>query len=327
MRILVTGGTGFTGSHLTRRLLAAGHEVRVVDNQKGIFYEELSGLGADITIGSVADAALMDRLVEGCDAVQHAAAAFRKVNLPQSVYYDVNVNGTRYLLEAALKHGVQKFVYCSTCGVHGDVKNPPAAEDAPIEPEDYYQLTKYQGEEVVHEYLAKGLDACIIRPTAIYGPGDPERFLMLFRRAKTGRFYMFGPGTAHYHPVYIDNLVDAMVLAMETPASRGQTYLIADEASYPIARLVKEIGKVLNKDVSIIHLPFWPLWTAAFICESIYKFLPAEPPLFRRRADWFRQYRSFDISKARRELGYAPRVGLKEGLKKTAEWYLANGYL
>lgn len=327
MRILVTGGTGFTGSHLTRRLLAAGHEVRVVDNQKGIFYEELSGLGADITIGSVADAALMDRLVEGCDAVQHAAAAFRKVNLPQSVYYDVNVNGTRYLLEAALKHGVQKFVYCSTCGVHGDVKNPPAAEDAPIEPEDYYQLTKYQGEEVVHEYLAKGLDACIIRPTAIYGPGDPERFLMLFRRAKTGRFYMFGPGTAHYHPVYIDNLVDAMVLAMETPASRGQTYLIADEASYPIARLVKEIGKVLNKDVSIIHLPFWPLWTAAFICESIYRFLPTEPPLFRRRADWFRQYRSFDINKARRELGYAPRVGLKEGLKMTAEWYLANGYL
>ncbi|NLT66225.1 MAG: NAD(P)-dependent oxidoreductase [Acidobacteria bacterium] len=327
MRILVTGGTGFTGSHLTRRLLAAGHEVRVVDNQKGIFYEELSGLGAEITIGSVADAALMDKLVEGCDGVQHAAAAFRKVNLPQSVYYDVNVNGTRYLLEAALKHGVQKFVYCSTCGVHGDVKNPPAAEDAPIEPEDYYQLTKYQGEEVVHEYLAKGLDACIIRPTAIYGPGDPERFLMLFRRVKTGRFYMFGPGTAHYHPVYIDNLVDAMVLAMETPASRGQTYLIADETSYPIARLVMEIGKVLNKNVSIIHLPFWPLWTAAFICESIYRFLPTEPPLFRRRADWFRQYRSFDISKARRELGYAPRVGLKEGLKMTAEWYLANGYL
>ena len=137
-KILVTGGTGFTGSHLVKRLLGQGHEVLVVDNQPGYFYEELKALGANITIGSVTDRELMFHLVEGCDVIQHLAAAFRRIDLPKEVYWDVNVNGTRYLLEAAEKHGVKKFVYSSTCGVHGDVDNPPAPETAPITPADYY---------------------------------------------------------------------------------------------------------------------------------------------------------------------------------------------
>jgi nucleoside-diphosphate-sugar epimerase len=325
--ILVTGGTGFTGSHLAKRLLLKGHKVRVVDNKQGLFYDELVNLGADITIGSVTSKELVDRLVEGCDVVHHLAAAFREVDLPDEVYQNVNVNGTRYLLESAIKHGVKKFVYCSTCGVHGDVKHIPAAEDAPIAPADIYQATKYEGEVVAQEFINQGLDVTILRPTAIYGPGDPERWLMLFKRTRSGRFLMFGDGRAKYHPLYIDNLVDAFELAVEKEAANGQTYLIADEQYYSITEIVKAVGRAQGIELDIIHLPFWPLWMLAFLVESISKPLKISPPLFRRRVDWFRQNRAFDISKAKCELGYQSKIDLQIGLRETASWYKERGYL
>jgi nucleoside-diphosphate-sugar epimerase len=321
LRILVTGGTGFTGSHLVKRLLAQGHEVVVVDNQPGIFHDELEQLGAKITLGSVADRDLMDRMAKGCDVVHHLAAAFRRVDLPKQVYWDVNVNGTRNLLDAACKYGVKKFIYCSTCGVHGDVKNPPAAETAPITPADYYQYTKYEGEKVAHEFMQKGMDIAILRPAAIYGPGDPERWAMLFKRVAKGRFFMLGSGKVTYHPLYIDNLVDAFLLAAVKEESKGQTYLIADEHYYPINDIVRIIADVLGIDVTIIHLPYWPAWVAAVGTEAISSVLKIQPPLFRRRIDWFKQNRAFDIGKAKRELGYNAKVDLPTGLARTAEWY------
>lgn len=326
--ILVTGGTGFTGSHLVRRLIKDGHTVRVVDNQKGYFYDEIAALGADITIGSVTDKDLMFKLVEGVDIVQHMAAAFRRVDLPKSVYWDVNVNGTKYLLEAAEKFGIERFVYTSTCGVHGDVENPPAAETAPIAPADYYQYTKWEGEKVAHEFMERGnLDIAILRPAAIYGPGDPERWVMLFKRTVPGRFFMLGSGNVTYHPLYISNLVDALVLAQEKPEAVGQTYLIADEKYYKLNDLVKEVARVLNVDVKITHIPFWPVWAVAGLVELGSKIINISPPIFRRRVDWFRQNRAFDIGKAKRELGYEAKVDLFTGLSETAVWYRENGYL
>lgn len=327
MKILVTGGTGFTGSHLTRRLLHRGHKVVVIDSQRGLFCDELKELGAEIYLGSVTDADLVRKVTKGCEVVHHLAAAFRRVNLPKKIYWDVNVEGTRHILEAALKCGVGKVVYCSTCGVHGDVKRGPANENAPIAPEDYYQYTKYEGEKLAAEYLKRGLKVVTVRPTAIYGPGDPERFVMLFRMVKKGRFMMFGSGKAHYHPVYIDNLVDAFELAATAEKGIGEAYLIGDEKYYKLNDLISAIGEALGVKVTIWHLPFWPLWLTALACEIAYKPFPADPPLFRRRVDWFRQNRAFSIEKAKRELGYQPKIGLKEGLAHTVEWYRDHGYL
>jgi nucleoside-diphosphate-sugar epimerase len=326
-RILVTGGTGFTGGHLVRRLLSRGHEVIVLDNKKGIVYDELKQLGAQITIGSVTDKALVDKLTEGCDIVQHLAAAFREINVPKSLYWDVNVNGTRTMLETAQKHGVKRFVYCSTCGVHGDVKNPPAPETAPITPADYYQFTKYEGEKVAHEFMKQGMKITILRPAAIYGPEDPERWVMLFRRSASGRFMMFGDGKATYHPLYIDNLTDALELAMTKEEAVGQTYLIADAEYYQLNDLVTEIGKAMGVKVNIVHLPFTPLWLTAAVVEAVCVPLKITPPIFRRRVDWFRQNRAFDIGKARREMGYDPQVDLQTGLERTGRWYKEHGYL
>jgi len=327
MKALVTGGTGFTGSHLVKRLLSRGHDVSVLDNNKGIIYEEMVERGARISLGSVTDGRLMEKLIPGCDVIYHLAAAFRKVNLPKAVYRNTNVTAMRRLLEIAGDNSVRKIVYCSTQGVHGNVDNPPGDESTPIEPEDYYQYTKYEGEKVAHEFIGNGMNITILRPTAIYGPGDPGRFLMLFKQVNKGCFPFFGTGKALYHPVYIDNFLDAFELAAEKPEAEGQTYLIADERYYTIEEIVRKIAAIMNVDLTILHLPFWPIYCLSAIVELAFKPLPKEPPLFRRRADWFRQNRAFVIDKAKRELGYTPLVDLEHGLRLTYEWYRDNGYL
>jgi nucleoside-diphosphate-sugar epimerase len=327
LKLLVTGGTGFTGSRLVEYLINKGHEVSALDNQKGILYDYLIKKGANITLGTVTDRETVKKCLEGVEGVFHLAAAFRQINATKKTYWNVNVEGTRILCEEALKKPLKKFVYCSTQGVHGDIKNPPGDEDSPIVPVDYYQYTKYEGEKVVREFTAKGLKSVIIRPTAIYGPGDPERFFYLYRFAKKGKFYMFGNGKALYHPVYIDNLNDGFYAAWESSRINAETYIIADLQYFTIKELVKKVGQSMGIKVKFIQLPFFPLYIAACLCEFICIPLKISPPLFRRRVDWYRQNRAFKIDKARREINYNPRVGIEEGLKRTAEWYIDNNYL
>lgn len=327
MKILVTGGTGFTGKALVNRLLNDGHEVVALDYKEGLKTEDLRARGAEVVIGSVTDKEILEKCMPGVDVVQHLAAAFRELNVPDTYYYDVNVNGTRNVLDAAQRHGVKKVVYCSTCGVHGNIDNPPGGEDAPIQPADYYQKTKYQAEPFVKEASKNGLDAVILRPAAIYGPGDPERFFMIFKRVSKGTFPMFGNGRTFYHPLYVDNLVDALVLAMAPGKGTGEAYLIADEQYVTIEDLVRRIGKALNVNVKVPHYPVMPLVVSGRVMETLCRPFGITPPIFPRRVDWYRQNRAFKIDKAKRDLGYDPKVGLDEGLKRTAEWYKQEGYL
>lgn len=327
MKVLVTGGTGFTGKALVKRLVDAGHEVVSLDYQEGLKTDEIRSWGARVVIGSVTDPAIVKRCMEGVEIVHHLAAAFRELNVPNSYYDEVNAGGTRIVLESAFAHKVKKFIYCSTCGVHGNVDKPPADENAPIQPGDYYQQTKYDAEPLVHEYCAKGMDALILRPAAIYGPGDPERFLMIFRRVSKGVFPMFGNGKTLYHPLYIDNLIDAFMLAMEPDKGRGQAYLIADKDYVSIETLVRKTAHALGVEVKIPHYPLWPLIIAGHVCEKVCKPFKITPPIFPRRVDWFRQNRAFDISKAERDLGYQPKIDLDQGLQRTGEWYQKEGYI
>lgn len=327
MRVLVTGGTGFTGSALVRRLLDSGHQVVALDKQRGLAYEELRERGAEVQLGSVTDPEVVRRCMSGVDIVHHVAAAFREVGAPDSHYYEVNVNGIRTVLEAAEREGVRKFVYCSTCGVHGHVTDPPADEDSPIAPNDYYQETKYQAEQVVQEFADRGMATVILRPAAIYGPGDPGRFLMLFKGVERGWFPMFGSGGTLYHPLFLGNFLDAFELAMEPGRGDGGTYLIADEACPTIEELVREVADALDREVRFIRLPLGPLVAAGHLVEKVSRPFGINPPLFPRRVDWYRQDRAFDISRAKRELGYRPRVRLEEGLRIAAEWYREKGFL
>ncbi|MEQ9824706.1 MAG: NAD-dependent epimerase/dehydratase family protein [Puniceicoccaceae bacterium] len=327
MKILVTGGTGFTGKALVKRLLDDGHDVVAMDYKEGLKTDEIRKWGAKVIIGSVVDREVVDQALQGVEFVMHLAAAFRELNVPQSYYRDVNVGGTEVMLEASLRHGVRKFVYCSTCGVHGNIANPPGGEDAPIQPADYYQQTKYEAEPLVHAYQEKGLKTVILRPAAIYGPGDPERFFMIFKRVAKGSFPMFGKGKTLYHPLYIDNLVDAFVNCLGDGIGEGGTYLIADEEYIEIRDLVKRVGRSMGVDMKIRYYPILPLMLAGYFFEFVCRPFKVTPPIFPRRVDWYRQNRAFDISSAKRELGYDPKVGLDEGLRRTAEWYKAENYL
>ncbi len=335
MKILVTGGTGFTGSHLVKHLLREGHAVVALDNQEGIVLDELKKLGAEVVIGTVTERADIEKAMQGCEIVFHLAAAFRKINVPKSEYDDTNIHAMRTLLDTCKKFGVKKVVYCSTQGVHGNIaslnprdpaKSKPGTEDSPIKPEDYYQYTKHQGELVAEEYM-KDLDITILRPTALYGPADPARFLMLFRQVKKGWFPFFGDGLAFYHPVYVENFCDAFDLAVSHPASRGRTYIIADDKYFHIKDIVAKIADIMGVKCRMIHLPFCPMYWLSFLVAGLWKLLPGDPPLFPRRVDWYRQNRGFDISRAMKELDYEPKVKLDEGLRLAYEWYKEHGFL
>jgi nucleoside-diphosphate-sugar epimerase len=327
MKILVTGGTGFTGKALVRRLIELGHQVVALDYKEGLKTQEIRDWGAEVILGSVTDMDVVRRAAKGVEVVHHVAAAFREIDVPESYYYEVNVGGTRNVLQAAFDEGVRKVIYCSTCGVHGNVDNPPAGEDAPIRPADYYQRTKWEAEPVAREFFERGLRTTILRPAAIYGPGDPERFFLIFKRVARGTFPMFGDGRTYYHPLYIDNLVDAFILAMEDGKGDGEAYLIADEQYIEIEDLVRRVGRALGVDVKVPHFPVWPVVVAGHIVEKACKPFGITPPIVPRRVDWYRQNRAFRIEKARRDLGYQPRVGIDEGLRRTAEWYRQEGLL
>lgn len=341
MRILVTGGTGFTGSHLVKHVLREGNKCVVLDNMSSgsTMLDEIKQLGAEVIIGDVTNPDDLRKAVKGCDAVYHLAAAFRKINVSKQVYDDTNINAMKSLLQICKEEGVKKVIYCSTQGVHGDIaslsqKPPvPGSEESPIKPEDYYQYTKHQGELVAAEFLKTNpdFDITILRPTALYGPGDPARFLMMFKQVKKGWFPFFGKGKAFYHPVYVENFCDAFSLAMSHPASKGQTYIIADDKYFTIREIVQKIADIEaadgGKPCKMVFLPFYPMYWLSFLVAAVWKLLPGDPPIFPRRVDWYRQNRGFVIDKARRELEYEPKVLLDEGLKRAYDWYKEKGYL
>jgi 2-alkyl-3-oxoalkanoate reductase len=171
------------------------------------------------------------------------------------------------------------------------------------------------------------LQLTTLRPNAIFGPGDLGRYRLIFRQLRKGWFPMFGDGQVFYHPLYVDNFMDAFVLAMAEDRGVGEAYLIADEHYVTIADLVRRAAKAMGTDVRFVHLPVWPVVAAGYVVEAACKPFGIEPPLYPRRVDWYRQTRAFSIEKARRDLGYHPKVGLDEGLRRAAEWYQSERLL
>ena len=326
MKIALTGASGYTGGHVLKRLIARGDAVKALVREASVT-PELRSSGAELVTGALADAASARRLVEGCDAVLHIAAVYRTAGHPDSYYREINVNGVRMLLEAAQNSGVRRFVHTSTVGVHGDVKNPPAEETSPMAPSDIYQQTKAEADAMAREFGAtRGLEVAIVRPGAIYGPGE-TRLLKLFKSIARGRYAVVGSGRPHYHLVYIDDLVDGFLLALDRKEAAGETFIIAGPESISQDDLAREIAKATGGSVWPFHLPAWPIQRIGDVVEGICAPLGMEPPIHRRRVDFWVKNRSFSIEKARRLLGYAPAVGVSEGIARTARWYRENGWL
>jgi nucleoside-diphosphate-sugar epimerase len=328
MQVLVTGGNGFVGAHLVRRLLARGHRVTTLDKNPGLFDHELRSGGGTLLGGSVTNPDDVDRAVAGSELVYHLASPFGDILQPDATYWDVEVNGTRNVLEAAQRHGIRRVVHCSTQGVHGIITQPPGDEDSPLAPRDYYCYSKVEGEKVCQEFISRGLDVVIVRPTSVYGPGDIRGWLKLYRMVAKGWFLMIGDGETLNHPVYVENLVDAFELAGTAPAAKGRVYLAGDEEPLTLTRLVHDVGASVGSEVRIVRFPWYGLaWFGAMVVERVSKTLHVKPPVFRRRLSWYTTNRAFRIDRAKDELGYRPRVRLQEGLERTAAWYRNAGYL
>jgi nucleoside-diphosphate-sugar epimerase len=237
------------------------------------------------------------------------------------------VGGTERLLEAAARAGVRRFVHTSTVGVHGHVERPLADESAPIAPGDIYQATKAEAEALALEYhRRRGLPVAVVRPGAIYGPGE-TRFLKLFRAIARGRYAIVGSGRTFYHPVYIDDLVAGFLLALDREEAVGEAFLVCGPSYVTQRELASLVAKHTGGRVLPFRLPARPLQWAGDLVEAICVPLGIEPPLHRRRVDFWTKSRAFTIEKARRLLGYDPKVGLDEGVARTAAWYREAGWL
>ncbi len=324
---LVTGVTGFTGGRLAETLLDRGVAVRgLVRGDKTVGALEKRGM--ETFRGDLRDPNAVARAVEGVDSIYHVAATFREGGIPEQHYFDINVGGTRNVLDAALRHSVRRFTHVSSVGVHGHIEKPPGTEHSPFSPGDAYQESKLEGELLAQKYHAEqGLPVTVVRPGPIYGPGD-LRFRKLFRSIARGRFVMVGSGEPLYHLTYVDDLCEGMILAANSPTAIGRIYIIA--GAKPVCtlnELVVRIADVIGVKPSRWRVPFWPVYAASVVCEALWKVLPGSPPIYPRRVGFFSKSRSFDDSRARTELGYLPRVGLEDGLRRTYEWYRAEGLL
>ena len=321
---LVTGATGFTGSYLVRALVADGGQVRVIARSAAKARQLLPG-NVDVVEGDIADAGVVERAVQGVGTVYHLAAVYREAKHPDFRYREVNVDASRNLLDAAVAASVDRYVHCSTVGVHGHIASPPADERAAYDPGDVYQATKCEAEQLALSYRDR-IPLAVARPTAIYGPGD-TRLLKLFRMIVRGRFLLLGGGENYYHTVHVNDLVRGLRLLGTHPRAVGEIFILGGERYLKLSELAAMIAAAADVPAPRLRLPARPFQVLGSLVEKLCVPLGIEPPIHRRRVDFYTKSRAFSIEKAKRLLGYQPEVRLNDGIRETLDWYVANGYI
>ena len=317
MKVLITGAGGFIGSHLVDSQIDQGHDVRAVDLNVDRLAHAAKKPNLEIVKGDLTDENLVNRLVKNTDIVYHLASAHLDITLPDSYYRQVNVTATSNLLNAAWGAGVKRMIHCSTNSVIGEIKNPPVDETAACNPTNIYEQTKLEAERVVLDfYKNTGFPVVIVRPAWVYGPRCP-RTSRLMRMVGKGRFFMFGDGQTLRHPIFISDMVDALELIAETEGVNGETFFIAGDKPVTIERLIQSIANVQDVKLRVIHLPLALGRTAGYGMQQAFKPLGKQPPFSQRSLDFFIKDNAYDISKARRELGFDPKITLLEGLEQT----------
>ena len=327
MTTVVTGATGFLGSALVTELLKRKQPVRILarDEKKARLQ-----FGDAVTIipGDIIDAAQVQQIVDGATTIYHLAGRLYHPSVPAELYQQTHVEGTRILLRAC--HGqtqLQRIVHVSTTGVFGVTGKRPATEDTPFAPTNPYEATKLEGEQLaLKAYQEQGLPVTVVRPGLVYGPGDLH-LLGFFSAINKGMFRVIDGGKALLHPIYIDDLVAAFLLCAEQPQAPGRSYNIAGEHPDTVRELAIAIAHALGKELPPGSIP---LWLANF-ASDIFAVTPGirgeHAPLTRSRVQFLTHSRLYDISRAKSDLGFAPKVSLEEGMKQTAAWYYKHHYL
>jgi dihydroflavonol-4-reductase len=312
MRIFVTGASGFIGSHFLDHASGAGH--KVVGLQR-----RATGPRPGVTLlqGNVCHPEGFVEALRGMDCVCHFAAAFREAGQAEEHFHRVNVEGTAKLMSAAHAQGVKRFIFCSTAGIYGSRVAGVIDENRPLHPWNAYERSKVAAEDEVRRLArAYGMEYVILRPTAVYGPRD-KRLQKLFRSTARGRFPLFGRGDGRRHMVYVTDLADAFLRACVRPEAANQEMIIAGPEAVPLRDLLQTLAALSNRRSSGPRLPLTPMLGLAAITEDVCRWLNVNPPLYRRRMDFYTNDAAFDCSRARSVLGWEPKVSLREGLAST----------
>jgi len=329
MIVLITGGSGFIGSRLAIRSRDMGHTVKVLTQvntpaeEQNI--EKLRSRGIEVQVGAVTDRKIIGQAVKGTDVVFHLAAAQHEANVPDRHFRDVNVEGTRNVIEASIGEGVGRFVYGSTIGVYGSALDGEIDEESPQHPDNIYGVTKAEAEKLVAEY-ADRIPVSTVRISETYGPGD-RRLLKLFKAIDSGMFFMIGPGLNKHQLIYVDDLVDGLYLAATSGSAVNETFVLAGGEVLTTNEMANCIASAIGKGTGRFRAPLWIFMLAATVLETVLKPLGIQPPLHRRRMDFFRKSFYFSREKSGKVLGFEPKTDFETGTRLTAEWYRANNLL
>jgi nucleoside-diphosphate-sugar epimerase len=317
MRWAISGGAGFLGLHLARRLLADGHAVRTLDLAP-LDDPELERSVEELR-GDVRSAADARRLVEGADVLVHAAAAL-PIQASRDSIRSVNVGGTATLLAAAAEAGVRRVLLVSSTAVYGVPEVHPISEDAPLVGVGWYGESKIEAEQVTCDFGRRGLEFTIVRPKTFIGPERLGVFEILFDWIRDNRrIYVLGAGENRYQLLAVEDLVDAMVIAAERPEAAGQTVNVGARQFGTVRSDLQALIDHAGSSSRLTPVPARPAEIALRALELL-----RISPL----AEW--HYRTahrdsfVDVSRAERLLGWQPRFSNAEALCRTYDWYLEH---
>jgi nucleoside-diphosphate-sugar epimerase len=318
--ILVTGGSGFLGGAVVRRLVARGEAVRSLQRQDSPALREL---GVDVVRADLADRDAVIQAAKGCDAVIHIAAK-TGVWGPYADYYRANVLGTRNVLEACAANGIRRLVYTSTPSVihaGGDVEGVDESVPLATHFETAYPATKADAERLILAANGPELGTVILRPHLIWGPDDPQLTARILARGKAGRLRLVGNGLKRIDSIYIDNAVDAHLLALDRVAPgagcAGKAYFITQGEPMPQRDLINGILKAGGLPPCEKSISPKAAYAIGLVMEIIWRALNRqdEPLMTRFVAKQLATAHWYDISAAKRDLGYEPAISVTQGLQ------------
>jgi len=327
MNILVTGATGFIGTHLTRALLAQGFHCTCLVRPTSNIVELTELDNIRIVQGDIADKASLKNTMADVQVIYHLAGQIGEWGVPDEKFFAVNVEGTRNLLEAANSGGVKHFIFFSTPGVQGK-GHASASEELPYNPPHIYEFTKAEAEKIVMAFSEKGgnLQVTIVRPDFVYGPGDLRR-LPLYRAIRDRKFFLIGNGMTLLHPTFIEDAAQGFCLLANNPVAFGQIYNIAGPRTMTVREYGQTIAKALDVPLPRLRLPILFARSLAKLFESASRINGRAPLLSLSKVDFLTKDHGSDISKAVRQLGYRPRIDFREGIRRTIDWYSQRGLL
>ncbi len=323
-RVLVTGGGGFLGKTIVKKLVQKKYEVTSLSRGH---YFELENMGVKQIQGDLTDEQAVFKAVKEIDVVYHVAAKAGAWGAFEE-YYKVNVTGTQNVIEACFKNHVKQLIYTSSPSVVFDQFDKINIDENTPYSKKYltaYPETKAMAEKLVRKAALKGLNTIIIRPHAIWGPGDNHLFPRIIKKAN--RLKRIGREECLLDTLYVDNAADVHILAsnrlLEDPSLSGNVYFVSQDEPIKIWDMIDALLDVADLPPVKGQISANVAFKIGSFFEFIYRFLriKKEPPLTRFMVTELSTHHYFNISKVKEELGYSPKISTREGLKRLKDWY------